>query len=113
MIAAIIVEITQIDERVSEAKLVADFAANQQGFLEVGERVFVFPKRNLNLGYAIDAQRCAALVINSAPDGQRVLVVAQRLIGLVQSSVSNADEVQAGRGLFLIIDLNRKRVSFV
>src|SRR6266852_4918849 len=102
MIAAIIVEITQIDERVSEAKLVADFAANLQGLLEVGERVFVFPKRNLNLGDAIDAQRRAALVINSTPDGQRVLVVAQRFIGLVQSFVSDADEVQTGRGLFRV-----------
>src|SRR5690349_2712527 len=53
----------------------------------------IFAQRSLDFGDAIDAQCLATLILDTAADGERVLVVAQGLIGLVQSFVSGADEV--------------------
>ena len=55
MVAAIIVKVAQVDERVSEAELVTDIAANLLSFQEIGERLFVLSERSLDLRHAVDA----------------------------------------------------------
>ena len=59
MVAAVIQEVAHIDQSVTQAALVADVAPNLQGFLEIGQRIFVLAQQCLYLRDFVEAERDA------------------------------------------------------
>ena len=88
MVAAVIVEITQVDQSVAQAALVADVAPNLQSFLEIGQGILVLAQQSLVLAISFRLSAIPRFCPMLAPDGQCFLVVAQSLFGLVQHPIS-------------------------
>ena len=113
ILTSILIERTEIDERISGPFDVSDFAAKLESLLVACQRLSVPPQLDFDLGYLVEARSHSSLVAALALDSEGLLVIAQRVLRFVEVFVGDSDRVQHVCLRLLVAEFNGETQSAI
>ena len=113
MLAAVFVEVAQVNQGVSDLLLSPDFLSYPHGLVEAGQSFVRLAQERIDQGHFVEAGGLTALLTDLLIDGDRFLVVPQGFLRLIHQAIGDSQGLKQQGLLFLVVHLNGEAEAFI